>query len=256
MDLPFTAPGQIIPEFQKDLPEFRQLANPNRGSCHSRQPDNSSGRTRLPANPQNQPMTTNCESFNSGIQTQNAHQNPPIQKLNQSEDGPKPRKSSTVCGLPETETCERQTCQTEPVPAATCEPPIRSVVTKAKPCVENDVIPKETTKRDIESNQTNPYNPELGAESAAIEPSDMEDAGEASVTSRSERDVRCKSKVKYNGREGFLPLFIRRDDYKSIVGTNWFGTMQFDFNSIFGNINLIPRRTSPIIHDLKPQIAN
>jgi hypothetical protein len=437
MDLPFTAPGQIIPESQKDLPEFRQLANLNGESCHSQQPDNSSGGTRLPVNPQNQPMTTNCESFNSGIQTQNARQNPPIQKLNQSEDAPKPRKSSTVCGLSENETCERQTCQTEPVPAATCEPPIRSVVTKAKPCVENDVIPKETTKRDIESNQTNPYNPELGAEAADIEVPEMitrptkrifnleikindqpvtmtidsgshisiigkliweqlgqpklepitepwrgvtgshipfvgkfmanvnyagkslqlplhvmehsyatnllgrvwfpslhldwnrifnsSDFSQCQPDSIEQRQLAlkmiqsrttgsfyvnlnvegktiqmildtgatvsvisqatwkmlgkpplrpapremfdanqkvipsigiCMVTVKYNGREGFLPLFVRRDDYKSIVGTNWFATMQFDFNSIFENINLIPPRTTPIIHDPKPQIAN
>lgn len=437
MDLPFTAPGQIIPGSKKDLPEFRQLANPNGGSCHSQQPDNSSGGTPLPANPQNQPMTTNCESFNSGIQTQNSRQNPPIQKLNQSEDGPKPRKSSTVCGLPETETCERQTCQTEPVPAATCEPPIRSVVTKAKPCVENDVIPKETTKRDIESNQTNPYNPELGAEAAAIEVSEMitrptkrifnleikindqpvtmtidsgshisiigkliwqqlgqpklepitepwlgvtgshipfvgkfmanvnyagkslqlplhvmehsyatnllgrvwfpslhldwnrifnsSDVSQCQPDSIEQRQLAlktiqsrttgsfcvnlnvegktiqmmldtgatvsvisqatwkmlgkpplrpapremfdanqkvipsigiCMVTVKYNGQEGFLPVFVRRDDYKSIVGTNWFTTMQFDFNSIFEKINFIPPRTTPIIHDPKPQIAN
>jgi hypothetical protein len=66
----------------------------------------------------------------------------------------------------------------------------------------------------------------------------------------------CMVTVKYNGQEGFLPVFVRRDDYKSIVGTNWFTTMQFDFNSIFEKINFIPPRTTPIIHDPKPQIAN
>ncbi len=388
MDLPFEAPGQIIPRSRKDFPELHQLPNPNGGSCLSLgQPDNSSGRTRLPrVDPKNQPMTTNCCS---DIQTENARQNPHIQKSNHS-------------------------------------PP--NQVT----CVENGVIkhgiPKETTKRDIESNQTNTYNPELGAAievpemitrstyrkfNLEIEINDqpvtmtidsgchisiigkliwqqlgqpklepvteawcgatgshiefagkftanvnyagkslqlplhvMEQSNTANLLGRvwfpslhldwnrifNSSDVSqcqpdsieqrqlalktiqscntaqfyvdlnvqgktvrmmldtgatvsvisqatwemlgkppllpapremidanqkvipsigiCMVTVKYNGREGYLPLFIRTDDYKSIVGTSWFATMKFDFNSIFGNMKLIPPRN---VSDSRPQ---
>jgi len=52
--------------------------------------------------------------------------------------------------------------------------------------------------------------------------------------------------VDYNGRQGSLPVFVTADDCLSILGTEWFGTMQFDFNSIFENINFRPPRETPI----------
>jgi predicted aspartyl protease len=51
----------------------------------------------------------------------------------------------------------------------------------------------------------------------------------------------CKVKVNYNGREGVLPLLVRTEqNCQSIVGTDWFETLKFDFNCIFKKMNLIP----------------
>jgi hypothetical protein len=50
----------------------------------------------------------------------------------------------------------------------------------------------------------------------------------------------CMVNVKYDGREGVLPLVVRTGGtFQSIVGTNWFDTLQFNFNSIFENIEFL-----------------
>jgi predicted aspartyl protease len=62
----------------------------------------------------------------------------------------------------------------------------------------------------------------------------MIDANEKEIPDQGE----CQVKVKYNGREGVLPLVITTNvGGLSILGTDWFQTLQFNFNSIFKNIN-------------------
>ena len=64
----------------------------------------------------------------------------------------------------------------------------------------------------------------------------------------------CQVKVKYNGREGVLPLVIANTFHgQSILGTDWFQTLQFNFNSIFKNINFHSDRTPATQQTPPPQ---
>ncbi|KAI9555472.1 hypothetical protein GHT06_017987 [Daphnia sinensis] len=52
----------------------------------------------------------------------------------------------------------------------------------------------------------------------------------------------CMVKAEYNGREGVLPLIVTTAKCESILGTNWFKTMQFNFNSVFLNMSFYKRK--------------
>jgi len=46
----------------------------------------------------------------------------------------------------------------------------------------------------------------------------------------------CNVQVEYNGQSAFLPVAVMSEGCESSIGVDWFNLIQFDFNTIFDNI--------------------
>lgn len=64
----------------------------------------------------------------------------------------------------------------------------------------------------------------------------------------------CMVKVEYNGREGMLPLIVTTAKCSSILGTNGFKTLQFNFNSLFLNVNFYKPKQPSISTAISPRM--
>lgn len=65
----------------------------------------------------------------------------------------------------------------------------------------------------------------------------------------------CTVKAEYNGRAGVLPLIVTTAKCESILGTNWFKTMQFNFNSVFLNMSFYQRKQQPVGEPISPKVS-
>jgi predicted aspartyl protease len=76
-----------------------------------------------------------------------------------------------------------------------------------------------------------------------------------SDTSNSSLDLKGEftAQVKYNGRPFQLILLVsNKFQIKNIIGTNWFASMDFDFNAVFDNIQF-PAPTTTVI-EVSPKV--
>jgi hypothetical protein len=76
-----------------------------------------------------------------------------------------------------------------------------------------------------------------------------------SDTSNSSLDLKGEfiAQVKYNGRPFQLILLVsNKFQIKNIIGTNWFTSMDFDFNAVFDNIQF-PAPTATVI-EISPKV--
>jgi predicted aspartyl protease len=76
-----------------------------------------------------------------------------------------------------------------------------------------------------------------------------------SDTSNSSLDLKGEfiAQVKYNGRPFQLILLVsNKFQIKNIIGTNWFTSMDFDFNAVFDNIQF-PAPTATVI-EVSPEV--